>query len=104
MSQKIVVKVDQELKDLIPTYLENRETELALLRKLAEGQDSKGISVITHKLKGNAAAYGFDWLGEVAAKIESSLKAGQWNDVTKKLDEIEHYLNHIEIEFVEVKE
>ena len=104
MRQKIVVQVDQELKDLIPTYLTNRKVELEELRKFCAARDSKSIHAITHKIKGNAAAYGFVTLGTVAVEIELALKSDQWEMVTKKLNEIEHYLAHLKIQYIEVKE
>ncbi|MCM0607211.1 MAG: Hpt domain-containing protein [Xanthomonadaceae bacterium] len=102
MSQKIVVKVDAEIKELIPGYLENRKKEIAELESYFSKKDFDAIAKIGHKLKGNAAGYGFIELGEIAIRLESASKKSDLNVVKNCIDSIKSYLSSIEIEYVEV--
>ena len=102
MSQKIVVKIDAEIKDLIPGYLENRKAEIIELEQLCEKHDQESIAKISHKLKGNAGGYGFIELGELAKKLEQSAKSAEWKRVSQAIKDMKLYLDQIEVEYVEV--
>lgn len=102
LSQKIVVKIDAEIKDLIPGYLENRRAEIIELVRLCEKRDQDAIAKISHKLKGNAGGYGFTELGELAKKLENSAKSAEWKAVNETIEGMRVYLDRIVIEYVEV--
>lgn len=100
-SQKIVVQVDAEIKELIPGYLENRKNEIHVLESLCFKKDFEAISKIAHKLKGNAAGYGFTGLGELAIQLEKESKKSDAKATHDCIQSMRHYLNHVKIEYVE---
>lgn len=71
---KIIINVDPDLEDLVPAYFENRKLELASLKSSFISQNWAEIQNIGHKLKGNAASYGFETLTELGAFLEIAAK------------------------------
>ncbi len=78
-----------EIKDLLPNYLENREKEINVLKQLISDCNLKEVNKIGHKLAGNAGSYGLDELGEIGEKLEF---ATDLNDISHLLIEYEKLL------------
>lgn len=65
---------DPDMRPLVEEFvaeMEQRVQELSACWDHSRGEDLKRIS---HQLKGASAGYGFDGLGEAAARLEQSLK------------------------------
>jgi len=56
---KIVVKIDHDLKDLIPRYLQNRRNDIVNIKVALETKDFEFIQRQGHSMKGPGAGYGF---------------------------------------------
>ena len=64
------VQIDKDIEELIPGYLEGREKELRELKDLASSESFNEVSIVGHKLKGNAGSYGFDQMSEIGKELE----------------------------------
>ncbi len=70
--ERIVVYVEAELTELIDEYLENRRADaLAIPTELA-AEDYSSLRRRGHNLKGDGAAYGFDYLTALGASLEAA--------------------------------
>jgi HPt (histidine-containing phosphotransfer) domain-containing protein len=94
---KLIISVDPDLADLVPGYFENRKLELQSLKHFFQQQKWMEIQMIGHKLKGNAASYGFEKLTDLGASLEESSKSKNQEKIHQLILEIESYLMSIEL-------
>jgi HPt (histidine-containing phosphotransfer) domain-containing protein len=94
---KTVVKVDEDLQDLIPGYLENRFKDIAAIQEhLAQG-DYEAIRSIGHKMKGSGGGYGFDEITNIGRAMEEAAKIGNREEINTQAEALKSYLDRIEI-------
>ncbi len=101
---KFVVKIDEDLKSLIPEFVKNREKDVIELRQFVTQKDLKGIQSIAHKMSGNAGSYGFDGLGDIAKIMEEAAKNGNEKVIQEEIEKMKEYLDNMEIKYVEEEE
>ncbi|MBF0207328.1 MAG: Hpt domain-containing protein [Oligoflexia bacterium] len=99
MGEKNRVTIDKDLKDLIPRYLENRNKDIIKIKEALAQNDIKKIGVVGHQLAGNAGSYGFDQLGNIGKRMENAANAQNIEEITKCLQEIESYMQNLEVIF-----
>lgn len=94
------VEVDEELKDILPGFMNNREKDLVLLREALANNDFETIGKIGHKVAGSSGGYGFDELGKMAKSLELKVKDGDTSNLKEIVDQFEEYIRNVEIVFV----
>ena len=99
MDEKIIVQVDPDLEDLIPGFLENRNTDVEKLRSALEDNDFENIRSIGHSIKGVGGGYGFDQMSVLGADIESAAKENNADEIGEKINQLNDYLQHVEVEY-----
>ncbi len=82
------VEVDEDLLDLVPTYLQNQRDNLPALRAALAQGDLATLRSGGHRLKGSALMYGFRELGELGATLE----VGTAEELALALQQMECYL------------
>ena len=92
-----IVKIDKDLEDLIPGYLENRWKDVASIRAALKNNDLDAIRVLGHSMKGSGGGYGFDRITEIGSLIEKAAKKSDMEGITVHNDELSRYLDCIEI-------
>ena len=95
--QKIIVRVDAELAELIPAFLENRGTDIQLMQKALKIGDYEIIERTGHGMKGAGSGFGFDAVTEIGTRIEAAAKNKDWEVIQKAIDELGNYLQHLEV-------
>jgi len=100
MTNPIIVKIDKDLEDLIPTYLQRRSEEIEKIHEAINGNDFNSLKVIGHKLSGNAGGYGFDDLGVYGASIEHAAEKENMDTIKENFEKIKDYLNRIQVTYV----
>ncbi|MBF0110817.1 MAG: Hpt domain-containing protein [Magnetococcales bacterium] len=96
---KLVVKVDKDLEDITPGYLENRRKDLAALPlALAENQ-FEAIKMIGHRMKGSGAGYGFQAISDLGTRIERAANSQDQDEIRACVTQLEDYLSRIEVEY-----
>lgn len=96
-SEKIRVRVDVDLKELIPGYLENREKDLLVFRQALEKDDFNSIATLGHSMKGSGGGYGFDDLSSIGRAIEKAAKSKDKESVRKSIIDLTDFLKKLEI-------
>ena len=98
--EKIIVQVDEDLEDLIPGFLENREQDVEKLRLELEQNNFVNVTSIGHSLKGVGGGYGFDLMSEIGANIEIAGKESNADAIHDYIEQLDHYLKCVEVEYV----
>jgi HPt (histidine-containing phosphotransfer) domain-containing protein len=94
---KIVVRVDRDLEDLIPKFINNRHIDLAAMREAVARADYETIRGVAHCMKGAGGGYGFDGITAIAADIELAAKAEDNTALCDRLVSLADYLQRVEI-------
>lgn len=95
--EKIVVKVDPEIADLIPGFLSNREKDIDTMESCLEIQDFEQIERLGHSMKGSGAGYGFDGISEIGKSIEIAGKEKNVAAIKKGIEDLRSYLSRVEV-------
>jgi len=98
-SEKIIVKADSELADLIPVYLKRRESDLAAITAAAEARDFDRLQTLGHQMKGSGAGYGFDVISEIGAALEVEAKEKRTERVSGLVSRLADFLKRVEVDF-----
>jgi HPt (histidine-containing phosphotransfer) domain-containing protein len=100
MTQKVTVRVDREIQDLVPTFLANRQRDLISLREAVQARDFNAVRIIGHNLKGVGGGYGFQEITEIGALIENAAKEPRTEVLDPLIARYASYLDAVEVEFV----
>ncbi len=95
--EKIVVKVDPEIADLIPGFLNNRKKDIKDLESYLEAGNFEQIERLGHGMKGSGAGYGFDRISEIGKSIEIAGKGKDIGGIKKGIENLKDYLDRVEI-------
>ncbi|MFU8829334.1 MAG: Hpt domain-containing protein, partial [Phycisphaerales bacterium] len=77
------------MAELVEYFVEEVPQRLKALLDYCRAHDRDGVKQLAHQLKGASAGYGFESLGEAAAKVEGPLKAeASLDDVRREIDEL----------------
>lgn len=102
MNQAYKVKIDADLEEIMPRYLEIRRKELKKLEEALESGDSETVRMLGHRLKGTGASYGLDELTEIGTTIEDIAKEGSIKGIQHQAERLRHILENLQIEYEEM--
>jgi len=91
------IVVDKDLADIVPAYLELRNTELGQLQALLAAGNLEEMRQIGHKLAGSGGGYGFDRLSVIGKDLENSARAGDAAASAACLAALKAYLEDLEV-------
>ncbi|UMZ72671.1 Hpt domain-containing protein [Natranaerofaba carboxydovora] len=94
---KNTVYVDEDLKELIPDFMENRYEDIKKLKSSISTKDYEDIRKLGHTIKGVGGGYGFDYVTELGYKIEEAAKNGDEDLLNELIFELENHLDNVEI-------
>lgn len=97
--EKVIVTIDADLEDLVPGFLENRSGDCVKLAAALADNDMQSIQSIGHNLKGLGGGYGFEKISEIGAALETAAKAGDMENISPLIGQLENYLENIEVKF-----
>lgn len=96
--EKIVVRIDDDdIKELIPEFLKNRQTDVKTIIAALECGDYETILVLGHGMKGSGGGYGFDAITDIGHSIEDAAKVKNPEEIKKQVDELSSYLERVEV-------
>ena len=98
-SEKIKVKVDPDLKDLIPDFLQFRQDDIVATRGFLARGDFDSIKMLGHSMKGSGGGYGFYRITDIGAVIETAAKSKDVAAIERQVMELEDYLSRVEITY-----
>jgi HPt (histidine-containing phosphotransfer) domain-containing protein len=95
--KKIVVKVDPEIADLIPGFLNNRQKDIEKMESFLEEGNFEQIERLGHSMKGSGAGYGFKGVSGIGKSIEIAGKRKDVEGIKKGIEDLKDYLDRVEI-------
>jgi HPt (histidine-containing phosphotransfer) domain-containing protein len=96
----IDVMIDAQLADLVPRYLNNRWSDLAVGKSLLHMREFEQLARLGHRIHGSASSFGFAGLGDIASDLQQAAVDKAPERVERTLVEFEHYLQAIKIRYV----
>ncbi|WP_319777967.1 Hpt domain-containing protein [Maridesulfovibrio sp.] len=104
MKDRIVIQVDEDLEAIMPRYLEIRQKELAELEEAVDQKNFETIRLLGHRLKGTGSSYGLDELTRLGTLIEDKAMDEDMSEVPEHTAGLRYFLEHLDIEYVEITE
>ena len=96
IQEKVSYDIPPELQAVIPGYLERRDQDITQLKAANAQHDFLAMGKIAHKLKGNGASYGFEYLTEIGRHLMAACE-------TKNQLEIDQLIFAFETEVKKIK-
>jgi len=96
-SEPIPVRVEPELEDIVPIFLERRRQEVTRLREQLDQNDYEAIALAGHSMKGTGGGYGFAAISEMGARLERAGKDRDDAAVASVVAELADYLERVEL-------
>ncbi len=90
-------RIDADLEELIPLFLENTRKELEAMKNALEEEDFETLRRLGHSTKGAAFGYGFEGMGNIGLKMEDAAKAASPLQLKNLLQELDDYIENVEI-------
>lgn len=97
MSDRIPIRIDPEIEDLIPGFLDNRRKDVEKLRALTATGAFAEIRLLGHSMKGVGGGYGFDRISEIGAAIESAALREDGADISAQCELLADFLARVDI-------
>lgn len=94
---RISVRVDPDLADLIPGFLKNRERDVQAIREAVGRGDFETVRIAGHSMKGAGGGYGFDAITDRGAEIERAAIARDAGAVLAGIAALQEYLQRVEV-------
>ena len=99
-NEKIIVRVDGELKSIVPGFLKNRQKDLISIREALKRADFQRIGVLGHCMKGSGGGYGFDAITEIGGSLERAANEQNPEEVQRQIEFLSTYLERIEVIYI----
>lgn len=96
-SEKIIVRVDPDLEDLIPDFLGMRREDVCSISAALEKGDYKTIEILGHSMKGSGGGYGFDRITDIGRSLEEAAKIPDSEKIKKMTEDLRNYLERVEV-------
>ena len=93
------IKVDKDLEDIMPEFLEHRKKDLEILQNAINKSEFNEVRIIGHRLAGNAPSYGLDDLGPIGDKLEEAARNQDKQTIVKLINEYKAYIKDLKIVF-----
>lgn len=97
---KFTVEIDEDLKDIVPGFLSNRQKDIVSLTDFYNDKNCSEIEKIGHKVSGSSGGYGFQELGLIAKKIEEFAMKNDLQQIGPLIEEFKKYVNNVNVEYV----
>ena len=89
------VRIDQEIKRLIPKYLNNRRADMRAILEALKKEDFKTIRALGHAMKGFGKTYGFDSITGCGNNLEVATFEKEPFRVQKSVELFTNYLERL---------
>lgn len=97
MKHEIII--DKDLEEIIPSFLANRQKDIAEIETALDANNYKEVESIGHKLSGSAGSYGFNELGKIGKEIEEACKHKNYTLVKSLYAKYKEHMDNLVITF-----
>jgi signal transduction histidine kinase/DNA-binding response OmpR family regulator len=95
--EKFQARIDQDLKDLVPGYIDCRRDDVKNLQGALEKGDFETIQSLGHSMKGSGGGYGFQDITDIGRNIESAAKEQNHEEAKDWVNKLSDYIDNVEI-------
>lgn len=95
--KKIIVRIDAELQDIVPQFLENRRADVAKLMNAAQAGALGEAHFIAHNLAGTGAGYGFEEISVIGRAMCDAIKTNRPDELPSLISRLQAYLDAVEV-------
>lgn len=88
------VAVDEDILDMIDSFLKNQRDEVEKLKAAAQALDRERCRRIGHTMKGVGGMYGFQWISLAGAAVETAAKENP-SQLEGLAEQIDRYLRTV---------
>jgi len=96
-AEKTIIRVDPDIAELIPGFLENRRKDIAAMLDSVQRGDFETVQVLGHSMKGAGGGYGFDAITEIGAALEQAATQRNAAEIRNRVHELSRYLDRVEV-------
>lgn len=93
----IAIGVDEEIIDLLPTYIANRWTDIETAGKALQDRDFEVLRRMGHTMKGSGGGFGLAEVARVGQEIEASAKEGDSARIAQLLERLRDFLERVQV-------
>jgi len=97
--ERIRIRVERILEDLIPGFLEHRRSDVLSIREALGTGNYETIRILGHGMKGIGASYGFNGISEIGQAIEAAAVARRGDEIKALADDLASYLMNVDVEY-----
>jgi hypothetical protein len=97
MTEKIQLKIEPALRELIPDFLENRRRDLERLRQALQAGDLAAIRDVGQNIRCFSRVYGFDDLTALGEEIRCAAEECSTLRIVSLQGKLADYLSRVEI-------
>jgi PAS domain S-box-containing protein len=94
-----VVRVDADLAELVPGFLENRRTDLDAIASALARVDYENVRILGHNMRGSGAGYGFNRITELGASLEQAAVRCESEEIRARAAELSRYLDGLHVKY-----
>jgi hypothetical protein len=98
VTQKIPLRVDPPLKDLVPAFLENRRRDLERMRQALRAGDLAAIRDVGQNIRAFSRDYGFDDLCSLGEEIRCAADERSTLRIVHLQGQLADYLARVELQ------
>ncbi len=98
-NDRVQVRVNADLAELIPGYLENRRRDIEAIAVALENADYESVRNLGHNMKGSGAGYGLNRISEMGARLEQAAIGQEHEEIRASAAELARYLDVLDVDF-----
>ena len=98
--EPIVVILSQDMADLVPLFLAQRNKDLSTLRTALPVSDFEAMRRVGHGMAGAGASYGLDHISVLGDQLVVAARAGDVATLGQLLRELEDYLSRLTVKYL----
>lgn len=95
--QKIVVHVDEDIKEIMPEFIENMNKNSKSILESLSKEDYNTIETLGHRMKGSGSGYGLDYITDLGSSLERAAKNKNNTIIQREAGKLVAYLERVEI-------
>jgi HPt (histidine-containing phosphotransfer) domain-containing protein len=95
--ENIIVQVDPEIADLIPSFLENRRKDIKAMDEALRHGDFETIRALGHCMNGGGGSFRFDAVADIGKSLEEAAKNNNAEEIQRWVQDLAAYLDRVEV-------
>jgi CheY-like chemotaxis protein len=100
-SERLVVYVAPEMRELIPFLMDSMRKDLEIMHGALEQGDFATVRRLGHSHKGFGSTYGFDYVTETGYAIQCAAEAKNTEELQRLLQNLSQYLDQVHVVYGE---